>query len=309
MPLVGRTGSTTLSSAVVGAEGQTGVMSVDQHAAVGEDQSAGFSTLLRGWRDRSAPLLSDASGRSRRSPGMRREELATLAGISVDYLIQLEQGRAANPSASIVAALVRALRLDVADAAVLYRSAGLAAPSSAVDRSVPDGVERLIARAGGWPAAVYAADWWLLRWNSAWSALMGDPMELTGPSRNQAWYEMTEDTSPVWVDAREREHFRDALAADLRLAQVAHPDDAELAELVRDLRATSEEFADRWRTARPAVYRGARKSIDHPLVGRMTLDGDVFQAAGSDVRVIVYSAAPGSPDEARLRTLVASVSD
>jgi transcriptional regulator with XRE-family HTH domain len=310
MPLVGRTGSTTLSSTVVGAEGQTGVMSVDQHAAaMGEDRSAGFSTLLRGWRDRSAPLLSDAAGRSRRSPGMRREELATLAGISVDYLIQLEQGRAANPSASIVAALVRALRLGVADAAVLYRSAGLAAPSSAVDRSVPDGVERLIARAGGWPAAVYAADWWLLRWNAAWSALMGDPMELTGPSRNQAWYEMTEDTSPVWVDARERDHFRDALAADLRLAQVAHPDDAELAELVRDLRATSEEFAGRWRTARPAVYRGARKSIDHPLVGRMTLDGDVFQAAGSDVRVIVYSAAPGSPDESRLRTLVASVSD
>ena len=282
-------------------------MSVDQHPVVDEERSDGFSALLRGWRDRSAPV-PDAARRARRSPGLRREELATLAGISVDYLIQLEQGRAAHPSAPIVAALTRALGLGPTDAAVLYRAAGLAAPSSVVDRSVPAGVERLIARADGWPAAVYAADWWLLRWNSAWSALMGDPLQLSAPSRNQAWYEMTEDTSRVWVDPLEREHFRDALAADLRLAQVAHPDDTELAGLVRDLRAVSAEFADRWRTARPAVYRGARKSIDHPLVGPMTLDGDVFQAAGSDVRVIVYSAAPGSPDESRLSALVASVS-
>jgi transcriptional regulator with XRE-family HTH domain len=281
-------------------------MSVD-HETASRDESSSFSALLRGWRDRSAPVPRSAL-RARRSPGLRREELAMLAGVSVDYLIQLEQGRAANPSAAIVAALVRAMGLDLADAAVLYRSAGLAAPSSAVDRAVPDGVERLLARADGWPAAVYAADWWLLRWNPAWSALMGDPMELTGPSRNQAWYEMTEDTSRVWVDAREREHFRDALVADLRIAQVAHPDDAELAALVHDLRARSAEFADRWRTARPAIYRGARKSIDHPRVGTMTLDGDVFQAAGTDVRVIIYSAAPGSRDESRLKALVESFS-
>lgn len=281
-------------------------MSVDQQGAARGSQSAGFSALLRGWRDRSAPLLSDASVRARRSPGLRREELATLAGISVDYLIQLEQGRAANPSAPIVAALVRALRLDLSDAAVLYRSAGLAAPSSAVDRVVPDSVERLLARADGRPAAVYAADWWLLRWNPAWSALMGDPMELSGPSRNQVWYEMTVDTSAIWVDRRQREQYRDALVGDLRVAQVAHPDDAELEELVRNLRARSDDFSDRWLTARPSVYRGAQKSIDHPRVGPMTLDGDVFQPAGSDVRVIVYSAAPGSRDESRLRSLTAT---
>jgi hypothetical protein len=171
---------------------------------------------------------------------------------------------------------------------------------------VPESVERLLARADGWPTAVYAADWWLLRWNPAWSALMGDPMRLTGPSRNQVWYEMTEDTSAMWVDRQEREQYRDALVGDLRIAQVAHPDDAELAELVRNLRARSDDFADRWRTARPAVYRGARKSIDHPRAGSMTLDGDVFQAAGSAVRVIVYSAAPGSPDESRLRSLTSA---
>jgi transcriptional regulator with XRE-family HTH domain len=278
-------------------------MSVDRFTQTSESLPTEFASLLRGWRDRSAPATLATSGRPRRSPGLRREELALLAGISMDYLVQLEQGRAANPSASVVAALVRALRLDVTDAAVLYRSAGLAAPASAVDRTVPDSVERLLERADRWPAAVYAADWWLLRWNSAWTALMEDPMQLPGRSRNQAWYEMTNDTSAVWVDPRERERFRDALVSDLRVARVAHPDDAELDDLVHALMSTSPEFADRWHTARAAVYRGARKSFDHPLAGPMTLDGDVYQPAGSDVRVIIYSPTPGSEDERRLASL------
>ncbi|OZC64832.1 transcriptional regulator [Rhodococcus sp. 15-725-2-2b] len=275
-------------------------MSVEQQGR----RPAGFSSVLRGWRDRSAPVPSDSTVRPRRSSGLRREELATLAGISVDYLVQLEQGRASNPSAAVVAALVRALGLDLADAGVLYRAAGLAAPSSAVDRSVPDSVDRLLARADHWPTAVYAADWWLLRWNAALFALMGDPMDLSGHSRNQVWFEMTEDTSSMWVDPAQREQYRDALVGDLRVAQISHPDDAELDSLVRDLRARSNEFSDRWRSARPTVYRGARKSIDHPLVGSMVLDGDVFRPAGSDVRVIVYTAAPGSRDESRLLSLL-----
>ncbi len=278
-------------------------MSVDRVAETSLDASPSFASLLRDWRDRSTPAVPDRSGRARRSPGLRREELATLAGISVDYLVQLEQGRAANPSPTVVAALARALGLEPADAAVLHRSAGLAAPTSAIDRTVPDSVVRLLDRADGWPAAAYAADWWLLRWNPAWTELMGDPLQLRGRSHNQAWYEMTNDTSAMWVDPQEREQFRDALVGDLRVARVAHPDDAELDQLVGALMAGSDEFARRWRTARPSVYRGARKSIVHPRVGTMTLDGDVFQPAGSDVRVIVYSAAPGSPDEARLRSL------
>ncbi|MFC5677064.1 helix-turn-helix transcriptional regulator [Aeromicrobium endophyticum] len=277
-------------------------MSVDQRAA-DRAQPPGFGALLREWRDRSAPVPGRTGTRSRRSPGLRREELAIMAGISVDYLVQLEQGRAANPSGSVVAALVRAMGLKRADAAVLHQSAGLAAPASAVDREVPPGVERLLARADGWPAAVYAADWWLLRWNPAWAALFGDPLRLDGWSRNQAYFEMTEDTSDVWLDPLQREQFRDALVADLRLAHLAHPGDPELDDLVAALHDTGDEFTERWRSARPAVYAGARKHIDHPVVGPMTLDGDVFVPAGSDVRLIVYTAEPRSDDESRLRSL------
>ncbi|WP_203225502.1 helix-turn-helix domain-containing protein [Williamsia herbipolensis] len=146
-------------------------MSIEHREPPTAQSSAGFASLLHSWRDRSAPM-SDVTGRPRRSSGMRREELAVLAGISVDYLIQLEQGRATNPSPAVVAALVRAMGLAAADAAVLCGAAGLAAPASVVDRSVPDSVTRMVARADRLPTAVFSADWWLLQWNPAWSALM-----------------------------------------------------------------------------------------------------------------------------------------
>lgn len=111
-------------------------------------------SLLRGWRDRTAPGRVGAMLTARRSPGLRREELAGLAGISVAYLVQLEQGRAARPSAPVVASLARALRLGPDDAALLHIAAGLAPPTSPVDRTVPDSLERLLSRLDGWPVAV-----------------------------------------------------------------------------------------------------------------------------------------------------------
>jgi len=262
-----------------------------------------FGSLLRGWRDRSDPVRLGAMVTARRSPGLRREELAALAGISMDYLVQLEQGRAAHPSAPVVSALARALRLRQDDAALLYVAAGLAPPTSTVDRTVPDSLERLLARLQGWPVAVYSADWWLPRWNRPWAALLGDPSALLGRSRNLVWYELTEPSSRVWVDPTERELFRDALVGDLRVAQVAHPGDPELADLINGLHAVTPEFTDRWHAARPALYSGARKQIDHPHVGAMTQDSDVLQAPGSDLRLIVYSAATGTQDASRLGLL------
>ena len=82
-----------------------------------------------------------------------------------------------------------------------------------------------------------------------------------------------------------------------------HPDDAELAELVTALHRTSPEFAERWTAARPARYRGMRKHIDHPVAGPLVLDGDVLQVPGSDLRMVVYSPAPGTPDADRLARL------
>jgi transcriptional regulator with XRE-family HTH domain len=259
--------------------------------------------LLREFR-RGCPLEGTGFARgTRRTPGLRREELALLAGVSVDYLVQLEQGRAARPSAPVVAALSRALRLTDEDTALLHRAAGLAAPTGAVRRDVPVAAERLVERLGPLPAAVYSADWWVLRWNPAWTALLGDPLLKRGRERNVVWYELVEPNPRVWVDPAEDEVFRDAIVGDLRVALLEHPDDAELADLVAALTERSPEFVERWTSARPARYLGMRKRVDHAEVGPMTLDGDVLEVPGSDVRVVVYSAAPGSVDAERLARL------
>jgi transcriptional regulator with XRE-family HTH domain len=263
----------------------------------------GLGTLLRGFRDRCDVELTGLLPTARRTPGLRREELALLAGVSVDYLVQLEQGRAARPSAPVVAALSRALRLGEDDSALLHRAAGLAPATGSVTRVVPDAVERVVTRLREWPVAVYSADWWLLRWNTAWTALLGDSTALRGRARNVVWFEMTQPNPRVWVDPGEDEAFRDAIVGDLRVASLEHPDDAELADLVTALHDVSPEFVERWTAARPARYRGMRKHVDHPDVGALVLDGDVLQVPGSDVRVVVYSPAPGTQDAERLARL------
>lgn len=139
-----------------------------------------FATLLRAWRDRLSPAdagLTVTAGR--RAPGLRREELAQLAGLSVDYVLRLEQGRARNPSAQIVGAIARALQLSVAERDQLYRGAGLLPPrDGTVSTHVPAGIQRLAARLGSVPVGVFAADWSLVWWNTLWSALLGDASQL-----------------------------------------------------------------------------------------------------------------------------------
>jgi transcriptional regulator with XRE-family HTH domain len=265
-----------------------------------------LGSLLRGFRDRCDFPFPGAAATTRRAPGLRREELALLAGVSVDYLVQLEQGRATRPSAPVVAALARALRLDGDDSALLHRAAGLAPATGPVTRVVPDSVERMVTRLRDWPAAVYSADWWLLRWNTAWTALLGDSTELRGRERNVVWFEMTQPNPGVWVDPGEDETYRDAIVGDLRVAALDHPDDAELADLVTALHAASPEFTERWTAARPALFRGMRKHIDHPGAGPIVLDGDVLQVPGSDLRMVVYSPEPGTRDAERLARLTAA---
>ena len=263
--------------------------------------TAGLGTLLRGLRNRCDVGSSGLVVTARRTPGLRREELALLAGVSVDYLVQLEQGRATRPSAPVVAALSRALRLEAEDSALLHRAAGLAPVAGALSRGVPAGAERLVSRLREWPAAVYSADWWLLRWNPAWTDLLGGVGE--GRARNVVWFEMTQPNPNVRVDPVEDEAFRDGIVGDLRVALLEHPDDPELVDLVGALREVSPEFVERWGAARPARYRGMRKQVEHPVVGTIVLDGDVVQFPGSDVRAVVYSPVPGGRDAERLARL------
>ena len=142
----------------------------------------GTGSYIQAWRHRLQPVDAGLpAGSSRRARGLRREELASLAGISVDYLVRLEQGRATNPSTQVLAALSRALRLTNEERDHLYIVAGQAPPKrSAMTSHMPPSVQRLVDRLVDLPVAVYDPAWTLITWNAAWAGLMG---ERVGPKR------------------------------------------------------------------------------------------------------------------------------
>src|SRR2546430_5789606 len=148
--------------------------------------------MLRTWRDRMSPgQVGLAVNAPRRTRGLRREELAVLAGISADYLVRLEQGRASNPSTQVCAALARALQLSDPEQAHLFRLAGHADGDGVVSRLVPASVRRLLDQLDDHPIAVYDATWTLISWNRLWAALLGDPSALDERQRNVLWRHFT----------------------------------------------------------------------------------------------------------------------
>jgi transcriptional regulator with XRE-family HTH domain len=267
-----------------------------------------LGTLLRAWRDRRAPadVGLQAYGR-RRARGLRREELAALAGLSVDYLVRLEQGRSRRPGPQVVAALARALQLDEREAAVLHQAAGLPVPSGrTVSAHVPPGVQRLITRMVNYPVAVFAADWTLIAWNAMWSALIGDPHQRPLADRNlirATFYGSAAWTPIVRIDAeagRPDEKEQRALVADLRHAVTTYPDDEALRALVAEVRAASPPFRELWDAGAAGRHTSTRKLVQHPLAGELVLDCDVLTAPGSDLKIILYTAAAGGRDSERL---------
>jgi transcriptional regulator with XRE-family HTH domain len=264
-----------------------------------------FASVLKAWRERVAPeQVGLPAGAGRRTPGLRREELAALAGVSVDYIVRLEQGRASNPSPQLLGALARALRLNDEERDHLYRVAGAAPPADGlVPRHITPGVQRLIDRLSDVPLAVSTAAWDIVSWNPMWAALTGDPSRYTGLDRNLAWRVFTSGHGNMDFDDVHREEFAADLVADLRAATGRYPADPGLAHLVSRLRAVSADFAERWASAHIAAHRSSRKTATTTPVGPITVDCDVLSVPGSDLRIVVYTAVPGSEDASRLDLL------
>jgi transcriptional regulator with XRE-family HTH domain len=263
----------------------------------------GIGAYVRAWRQRLQPAdVGLPASLSRRTRGLRREELAALAGISVDYLIRIEQGRATSPSTQVLAALSRALRLTTEERDHLYTVAGQALPRrSAITTHVPPSVQRLVDRLADLPVAVYDPAWTIITWNAAWAALMGDPSALSARDRNLIWRTFTGKSTRVRKSDAEADEFETNAIADLRRAVGTYPDDPSLRQLVDDLLRASPRFATVW-AARVVSSTGSNsKTIIHPEVGAITLDCDVLTVAGSDLRLVVYTAEPSSPDADRLR--------
>jgi transcriptional regulator with XRE-family HTH domain len=263
-----------------------------------------LATCLRRWRDRLTPAEVGLPAQARRrAPGLRREEIASLAGVSVDYLSRLEQGRAANPSPQVLTALARALRLTRDEEAHLFRVAGHAEPRTGhMTRHMTPGVQRIVDRLSDVPVTVVDAAWQLVACNAVATALLGDfPTE--GREANIAWHLFAGTSSRFVRDPEETAAIEVSTVADLHDALGRFPDDPALRSLIDDLRATSPRFAELWAQRPTAVRTADRKTLIHPEVGRITVDCDVLLVHGSDLRLVVYTAPPGSPDADALALL------
>ncbi|MFE2937501.1 helix-turn-helix transcriptional regulator [Streptomyces sp. NPDC059255] len=268
----------------------------------------GLGAMLRTWRERLPPSAAGLPvARGRRAAGLRREELADLAGVSVDYVVRLEQGRATTPSASVAASLARALQLSTAERDHLYRLARLVPPvDGTISDHLPPGVQRVLARLGDVAVAVFAADWQLVWWNRGWAALLGDPAASPPRLRNFARDRFPVDAGPArlarWpVTEADPDATDVAVVSDLRRATGRFPRDRRLAVLIRELNAGSERFAALWATGEVASHREDHKTIHHPSVGPVTVDCDLLTDGDSELKIIVMTAVPGSEDETKLR--------
>ncbi|MGW7271885.1 helix-turn-helix transcriptional regulator [Streptomyces sp. NPDC054864] len=264
--------------------------------------STELGAALRRWRDQLAPDRAGLpSGSHRRAAGLRREELAQLAGISVDYVTRLEQGRATNPSAQVVEALARALRLSPDGRAHLFQLAGLAPPGpECISTYVTPSVQRVIDRLSNTPVAVFDAAWTQLVANPLYMALIG---EWQGNDLNAVWRNFLGGGTRVRHTPESLGALRALQVADLRRTASHYPNDKRLHHLISQLRLKSTEFDALWESGAASRHDSARKTIDHPHVGALTLDCDVLTVAGSDLRIMIYTAECDSPDAERLSLL------
>jgi transcriptional regulator with XRE-family HTH domain len=266
-----------------------------------------LAACLRTWRDRLSPAeVGLPTGGRRRAPGLRREELAQLAGVSVDYLARLEQGRASHPSPSVLMPLARALRLTDDERAHLFRVAGQAEPvPGTINRHMTPSVQRVMDRLADVPVMVIDAAYQLVAANALAVALVGDKAGLAARERNIAWGQFTGLASRFVRQENEEMAMNCEVVADLREALGRYPQDVVLRELIDDLLEASPRFAELWEQRPVAQRTASRKTIVHPELGPITLDCDILIVRGSDLRLIVYTAPPGSKDAQALQLLAA----
>jgi transcriptional regulator with XRE-family HTH domain len=274
----------------------------------GHREHGELGTALRYWRDRTTPQEAGLPrGGARRAPGLRREELARLAGLSVDYVTRLEQGRATAPSDQVVGALARALRLSGPERDHLYRLAGQAPPAAGrISQHIPPSVQRLLDQLSQSPIGVHDAAYNLISWNPLWAALAGDPSGRRGRERNYVWRQFTGLPSRTTHTPEQEQRLRTALVSDLRSATARYPDDRGLRSLIADLRRESELFRELWASHAVGFHTADTKTVHHPEVGVIVLDCDTLAVPGGDLRITICSAAPGT-EAAQQLALLATV--
>ncbi|AUG78344.1 Putative DNA-binding protein [Kitasatospora sp. MMS16-BH015] len=264
-----------------------------------------LADFLRCSRERVRPEeVGLPAGARRRTPGLRREEVAQLTGMSVDYYTRLEQARGPKPSPQLLAALARALRLSTDGRDHLYLLAGHQPPAGrASGDHVSPALLHLLDQLPTTPAQVLSDLGDVLAQNEIARALLGGVCTVSEHGRNVVWRWFADPAVRAAYPAAEHEHYSRLHVADLRAATGRRAGDPAAARLVARLLDASEEFAALWELHEVAVRRHTRMRVLHEVIGPVDLDCQVLLAPEGDQRLVLYTPPPGGDAAGRLALL------
>jgi len=265
---------------------------------------AGLADFLRRRRELLRPAdVGLPPGVRRRTPGLRREEDAALAGVSADYYTRLEQARGPHPSASVVAAIARALRCEVDERDHLLHLAGLTPPPRRAGRHVPPGLLRLVDHLTDVPVLVLSDLTEVLWQNRLADALSGPLAPEPGRANNAAWRWFTDAAHRELCPAEDRARLSASHVRDLRAVWSRRGGDADVTALVTDLCAASAEFAALWERHEVAERRADHKRFHHPEVGLIAVTCEVLLTPESDLALLVLFPTEGTDAREKLDLL------
>ena len=264
-----------------------------------------LADFLRRSRERLRPGdVGLPEGPRRRTPGLRREEVAQVSGMSTDYYMRLEQARSPQPSLQMLAALARALRLTEDERDHLYLLAGHRPPAgNAAGEEIRPALRFLLEQVRDTPLQIVSDLGDLLAQNAAAEALFGCACTLEGEDRNLAWSWFTRPSARAAYPAEEWEAYGRCYVADLRAAVARRGADAAATGLVERLRKHSEEFEGMWALHEVGVRRSTTLRVLHPELGPMDVVAETLLTPAEDQRLQMFTAVPGSGDGPALTRL------
>ncbi|MEV5413826.1 helix-turn-helix transcriptional regulator [Thermopolyspora sp. NPDC052614] len=264
-----------------------------------------LADFLRRSRERLSPSdVGLKTGRRRRTPGLRREEVSQLADMSADYYMRLEQARSPQPSVQILASLARALRFTEDERDHLYLLAGHHPPTGRLaGQHVRPGLLYLLDRLEETPAQILSDLGDLLAHNRMAEALFGCVCTVEEPDRNILVLWFTNPAVRAAYPPEERDHLSRVHVADLRAAVTRRGNDPAATALVRRLHAASAEFSALWELHEVAVRRKSRMRVIHPRLGPIMFDLEILLTPSEDQRLAIYTPSPGGGGVDRLELL------
>ena len=245
------------------------------------------------------------SGTRRRTPGLRREEVASLAGMSADYYTRLEQQRGPQPSEQMIAAIARALRCSLDERDHLFHLSGHNAPVR-VHRSdhVEPAILRVLDRLEDTPAIVVNDLGETLAENRLAAALLGSTVDLPGNERYQPWRWFMTAAERAKYASEQHDRLARAQVASLRAAVgAAGPGDRRAQQLIADLERESPAFRELWALHEVRTRWEDRKTFVHPELGRITVDCQVLHTDNRAQALLLFTAPPGTEDAEKLELL------